>query len=247
MDFDEGRDRRRLRTIIVAAAAAVGAGIVVIGLAFAFGTVSVSAPGPALTDAVGQREAGGAADASQGDGSRLVVGNVTFTGSQRLSGLPDDEIEGLSDAASAWVAAVGADASDGVEVTSLTNDTVSLGAQLSAGGHATTVTYDGTAWRYQDDGGATVDVTEAQRNTPLDDVDALRYVIGDQAAASLASDFGAWADSQGMPHASATLDPSKSAPAADGRGITVSILADDGSTAMGTFDLASAAWGFARA
>lgn len=249
MDFDEARDRRRLRTMVVAAASAVAVGVVAIGLALALGRAQVAPLGPARTgdQGAGEETADGTGGEAQGGGERLMVGNVTFTDSQRLSELPTDEVEGLSDAANAWVAAVGADASGGVEVTSLTDDTVSLSAGLSAGGHSTTVTYDGTTWRYEDDDGTTVEVAEAQRNTPVDDVDALRFAIGDQAAAGLPSEFGTWAESQGIPHAAATLDPSKSAPTADGRGITVSIAADDGTAVTGTFDLGSSSWSFSRA
>lgn len=252
MDFDEGRDRRRARAIAVAAAVAVIAGLVVAGVALAPGRARVAPLGPAQTVA---SEAGGdeakegteAAEQAEEEGRRLTVGNVTFTDSQRLSDLPSDEVEGLSDAASAWIGADGVDASEGVEVTSVTNDTVSLNVGLSAGGRSTTVTFDGTTWRYQDDDGSAVEVTESQHNTPIDDADALRFEIGDQAAASLAADFGDWADAQGIAHGSATLVPSKSAPTADGLGISVTVVADDGTQVKGTFDIASSTWSFARA
>ena len=251
MDFDEGRDRRRVRVIAVTAVAAVIAGLVVVGGALALGPARVAPLGPAQTvasDAEGEGTTeAGPTNQTEEESRRLTVGNVTFTDSQRLSDLPSDEVEGLSDAASAWIGAAGVDASGGVEVTSVTNDTVSLNAELSAGGRSTTVTFDGTTWRYQDGDGTAVEVVESQRNTPIDDADALRFEIGDQAAASLAADFGDWADAQGIAHGSATLDPSKSAPTADGLGISVTVVADDGTQVRGTFDLASSTWSFARA
>jgi hypothetical protein len=250
MDFDEGRDRKRTRTILAAAACAVALGLLAICLAIGLGWAQVASLGPAVTEdaaSVDEPVTGDGDAASDEDaGKRLMVGDVTFTDSQRLSDLSSDEVEGLSAAASAWVAAVGADASDGIEITSLTDDTVGLHAELSAGGHTTTVTYDGTTWRYQGDDGTASEVPAAQESAAGDDVAAVRSAVGEQAAATLASDFGAWADSQGIPHAAATLDPSKVTPTADGLGLLVTIAADDGTSVTGTFNLEASTWTFDR-
>lgn len=250
MDFDEGRDRRHVRTIAVAAAVAVVVGLVAIGLALALGRASVTTLGPAEADSQTSEGAetteSGPTGETEAESRRLTVGDVTFTDSQRLSDLPSDEVEGLAGAASAWIGAAGIDASDGVEVTSVTNDTVSLNAELSAGGRSTTVTFDGTTWRYQDDNGVAVDVPAAQRGVSLSDEDSLRSALGQQAASTLPDDFAAWADGEGVPHGAATLDTSKVSPTADGLGISAIIDAEDGTQVRGTFDLASSTWSFAR-